>query len=208
MLTQQNTVRGESRRTIYLFVFAVPSPSDVLQIKKKGRGKFRTRENKLRAKFSFCHYSNSPIPSFFFSFFFPPSPILRLWQMTMQEENLCWVLEISTLSQAKQSPQPPPPGSNWKSLWMWCMGQDPFLKKWRYCYAGTSLEKNPRRARWRHSRLEEEHLARKLSLERKEEPGVLPEDLRVEWFKATCRKCLWLYCFLVSLHFREKKWGK
>ena len=132
-----------------------------------------------------------PSPSLSLSVFFFPRPILRRWQMTMQEEDLCWVLEISTLSQAKQSPWPPPPGSNWKSLWMWCMGQDPFLKKWGYCYAGTSLDKSPWRARWRHSVLDEGHLARKLILERKEEPGSslktsVLNDLRLPVGNAFC----------------------
>lgn len=142
-----------------------------------------------------------PLPLLLLFFFFP-SPILRLWQMTMQEENLCRVPEISTLSQAKQSPRPPPPGSNWKSLWMWCMGQDPFLKKWECCCAGTSLQSCPWRARWRHCGLDEERLARKLILERKEEPGgslktSVLNDLRLPVGNA------FGFIALVSLHFRE-----
>lgn len=34
---------------------------------------------------------------------------------------------------------------------------------------------------------------------------LLPEDCRVEWFKSTCRKCLLLYYFLVSLLLRIKR---
>lgn len=170
-------------------MFALPSLSDVLQIKKKGgrssaRGKTKRRPSFLSV---ITLFPRNSLPLLFFF----PSPILRRWQMTMQEEDLCWVLEISTLSQAKQSPWPPPPGSNWKSLWMWCMGQDPFLKKWGYCYAGTSLDKSPWRARWRHSGLDEEHLARKLILERKEEPGSslktsVLNDLRLPVGNAFC----------------------
>lgn len=186
MLTQQKTIRGESWRSIYLFVFAVPSLSDVLQIKKGGESSARGKTNRRPSFLSVITLLSPPPPSSFFS-----SPILRLWQMTMQEENLCWVLEISTLSQAKQSPQPPPPGSNWKSLWMWCMGQDPFLKKWGYCCAGTGLDKSAWRARWRHSGLDEAHLARKLILERKEELGSSPKasvlnDLRLPVGNAFC----------------------
>lgn len=148
-------------------------------------GKFCTRENKTKAKFSFCHdFPPSPFPLLF-------SPLLRLWQMTMQEKNLCWVLEISTLSQAKQSPQPPPLGSHWKSLWMWCMGQEPFLTKWGCCHARTSLHENPWRARWRHWALDEEYLTKKLILEGKEEPGSslktsVLNDLRLPVGNAFC----------------------
>lgn len=170
----------------------MPSLSDVLQIKKGGRSSARGK-TKLRPSFlsDITPPAHPQSPSLSLFFFFFPSPILWLWQMTMQKENLCWVLEISTLSQAKQSPQPPSPGSNWKSLWMWCMGQDPFLKKWGCWHAGTRLDKSPWRARWRHSGLDEAHLARKLILERKEEPGSSPKtsvlnDLRLPVGNAFC----------------------
>lgn len=195
----KKTLRAESWRSIYLFVFAGPSLSDVLQIKEKVEESFA--QGKTNPRPSFLSVI-TPLPPPSSSFFFFPSPILRLWQMTMQEENLCRVPEISTLSQAKQSPRPPPPGSNWKSLWMWCMGQDPFLKKWECCCAGTSLQSCPWRARWRHCGLDEERLARKLILERKEEPGgslktSVLNDLRLPVGNA------FGFIALVSLHFRE-----
>lgn len=75
MLTQQKPIRGESWRIIYLFVFAVPSLSDVLQIK-KGEESSARGKTKLRPSFPSVITLLPPTPSLFLFFF--SSLILRL----------------------------------------------------------------------------------------------------------------------------------
>lgn len=68
MLTLQNPSGECLQSYLFICVFsALSTPSDVLQIK-RGGGKFCGRENKTKAKFSFCHY---PFSAFSFSF---PAP--------------------------------------------------------------------------------------------------------------------------------------
>lgn len=192
MSTQQKAI-GERHRELFIYLcLQYPFCQMFYRLSREGKVQHKGTQNEGQVFFlSWLYGPPNPLsPSASLSLSFPPSSILLLWQMTMQE-NLCWVLEITTLSQAKQSPPSLPLGNNCKSLWMWCMGQDPFLKKQGCCYAGTSLDKSPWRARWRHSMLDGEHLARKLILGWKEElahslkTSVL-NDLRLPVGNAFC----------------------
>lgn len=162
------------------------------RLRRKWRESFARGKNKPKAKFSFCHYS--PAPSLFFFFFFQvPYCDFDKWQCKKR-------IYVGSRRLAHYHKQNRALGLRHRGAIEKVFGCDAWVKthfwKWECCCAGTSLQSCPWRARWRHCGLdEEERLARKLILERKGGTRWLPEDLRAEWFKATCRKCLWLYCF-------------
>lgn len=164
MLTQQNHQGRRMKNYLFICVCSARSvPSDVLEIKRGGKSSVGEKI-KLRPRFS-CHY---PLPALSFPFSFPaPCCDFDKWQYKRRIYDRSWRLAHY---HKQNSPQPPPLGSHWRGLWRWCMGQDPFLQKWSCCYTGSSQGRKPWRFRWRHWELDEEHLARKVILQQKEEP--------------------------------------
>ena len=196
----KKTIRAESRRSIYLFAFAGPSPSDVLQIKEKVGESFARGKTSPRPSFLSVTTPPPPPSSSFFFFIQVPYWDFDKWQCKKR-------IYVGSRRLAHYHKQNRALGPRHRGAIGKVFGCDAWVKThfWR---SGNAVVLGPA-FRAALGEPGEDTRAGRGAFSQKAHSGKergtawLPEDLRAEWFKATCRKCLWLYCFLVSLHFRE-----